>query len=435
MAYTEDFAGSEGALGGNWTTHADFVAVRKNGSGAGYNTTDNADSVSIYTGGTFADDQYSQCVLKDVTADNVSLILRATGAGATDKFYVVCPVQIGGACQGLYIGYYDGATFNELHAPTTTDISPAVATNDTVRAEIATYTITFKVNGTSKHTYTDGGNSIASGKAGIGIYDNIITIDDWEGGNLGGTTFNQSATGGFTPAGAILKQDAKVLTGAITPSGAILNQAGKVLAGAIAPAGVVTTLRTAYAVLTGAITPVGALVKETQRALTGAITPVGALLNQAQKVLSGDITPTSTLGTIKTFLLDLVGSIMPAGSLLKETQKIFTGSITPVGSLLKEIQKAFSGSITPAGAFAGIKVAFVVLVGSITPAGNLLRETQKTLTGVVTPSGLITKLTGKLLDGILAPTGALVTLFIGASTTMAKSTFKGMFRGMFRRMR
>jgi hypothetical protein len=97
-------------LAGNWTTHADFIGVRKDGSGEGYCNTNDADAISIFTGGTFDDDQYAQCVLRaGYNQDNATLVLRAEGATGTSKFYAV---SISDGNNAVWIYYYDGANFN-----------------------------------------------------------------------------------------------------------------------------------------------------------------------------------------------------------------------------------------------------------------------------------------------------------------------------------
>jgi len=176
MAYTEDFTGSEGELTGNWTTHADFVGVRKNGSGEGYNTTSAGDAISIYTGGAQLTDQYAQVVLKDSSSDNASLILRATGTTGTDQFYTVYYISSG----SVYVGIYDGASWNTIGSP----ISQWFSNDDVLRAELVGYTFTIYKNGTPLGSITDTGEYIASGYVGVGIYDNVITIDDWEASGL-----------------------------------------------------------------------------------------------------------------------------------------------------------------------------------------------------------------------------------------------------------
>jgi hypothetical protein len=155
-----------------------------------------------------------------------------------------------------------------------------------------------------------------------------------------GTTYNQSASGAITPAGATLKQDSKVAAGSITPSGAIIRDSRKVAA--------------------------------------GSITPVGALAKLTSKLFSGGITPSGALAAARLFVKEVAGSLTPAGTLIRDTAKTLAGSLTPSGALSKLTSKLFSGGLTPTGA--------------------LSRITNKVVAGVLSLAGAIESLLTEVID-------------------------------------
>lgn len=170
----------------------------------------------------------------------------------------------------------------------------------------------------------------------------------------GGTTYNQSASGGITPTGALARQAGKLAAGGITPAAALVRQAQKRLTGNLAPAGAL--VRAAAKVLGGVLTPAGVLVRRTAKAFGGALTPAGA------------------------------------AATLKAAIRSFSGSITPTGALTRSTAKALGGTLAPTGSLR--RVVARTLVGTLGTAGALAKATAKRFLGAITPAGLVTPSTG-----------------------------------------
>jgi hypothetical protein len=177
-SYKEDFTGAEGELTGNWTNFRDFAGVRKDGTGEGYCNVDNADFISIYAGGTFSDNQYSQVILKDnPTTNEVALVVRGNPTGKLYEAYL----SAGGDSGFVWWVDNDGNWYQIYYIG---GLGYTLATGDVIRLEINGWTLTYKVNGVTAFAYTDSSHHVPSGNAGINIYDNTITCDDWEAGSL-----------------------------------------------------------------------------------------------------------------------------------------------------------------------------------------------------------------------------------------------------------
>lgn len=185
----------------------------------------------------------------------------------------------------------------------------------------------------------------------------------------GGTAYNQSVSGGVTPAGALTKRTGKALAGSNTPA--------------------------------------GALVKRSSKVLSGGVTPSGSLLKRIAKALSGGLTPSGTLSGLKVIYVFLAGVVAPSGVLTKRTGKVLAGVVTPQGGLLKRLGKILAGSVTPTGTLTGQRVFNVILGGTVAPTGALLKRTSKALAGSVASAGSLLKRIGKSLGGSVTPTGSL----------------------------
>ncbi len=257
---------------------------------------------------------------------------------------------------------------------------------------------------------------------------------------------NKVVAGGFTPAGAIVRKAAKTPSGSITPAGALAKRTAKTPSGAFTPSGTLAGTKVSLTTVSGAFTPTGALVRRDNKTVAGTFTPAGALVRLDNKVLSGAFTPSGTLSpriALKSFTGSitptgaltgskvalqtisggftpagalvrrgghiLVGAIIPAGALTRRDLKVLAGAFTPSGALSTRINaKVLSGSITPAGALTAISVRLVTVSGAFTPAGALVRRAGHIVSGALTPAGALTRNDLKVLAGTLSSSGALV---------------------------
>lgn len=190
-----------------------------------------------------------------------------------------------------------------------------------------------------------------------------------------GTTYNQSAAGTLTTAGAIARQANKSTAGTLTTAGAILRSISKSLAG---------TLTTA-----------GAAIKQTAKSPAGALTTAGAL------------------DTVRTFLASVAGTLTTAGTLARQTNKSLAGTLTTAGALVRSTAKSVAGALATAGALvadfiSGGATYTQAVEGTLTTAGALVRSTSKSVAGTLTTAGAITRQIAKSLAGALTMAGALV---------------------------
>jgi hypothetical protein len=126
-----------------------------------------------WTGDTFSNDQYAQCVV------------TALGSG---NYQGPCVRQANNAAQGYTIDSNNGDRFMEV-LPGFGSMyhdTGALATSDVQRIEASGNSISYKLNGATLSTVTD--NTWTSGSAGLQIYGvagDAVRVDNWEGGNLG----------------------------------------------------------------------------------------------------------------------------------------------------------------------------------------------------------------------------------------------------------
>jgi len=254
--------------------------------------------------------------------------------------------------------------------------------------------------------------------------------------------YNQSVSGAFGPAGALLKQAEKPLssvlsfTGVLATSRIFFQSLSGVLSfgaaaqffqesvsGALSFAG--TLIRQVNKELSGTVTSGGSLLKHTSTSISGVLSSSGALVKQAGKALAGTLSFSGLLESVKTVLKDLAGALSfdgsltrqgqkvlggaltSSGALLRDARKILAGTLTSGGTLAKQTAKSFSGVLSPSGVLAASKVALKALEGALSFAGDLTRQGQKALTGGLSPSGAITRQVGKALFGALSPGGSL----------------------------
>lgn len=170
------------------------------------------------------------------------------------------------------------------------------------------------------------------------------------GGGGGPTTYNQSVSGGLTPAGVLVRRGGKTLAGALTPAGALVRQAQK------RPA--------------GALTPAGALARQAQKTFAGGLTPAATLARQTAKTAAGALTPAGTVATLKAAL------------------RTFTGSLTPSGAVTRQVAKVLGGTLAPAGSLRRLTAR--TLAGTLAAAGTLAKQTAKRFVSALSPAGVVT---------------------------------------------
>jgi hypothetical protein len=142
--------------------------------------TDNAHCYAYWVGSTFNQDQYSQVQMRNVGAWN-GVIARAQPG--IDRFYMAFVFDVND--YRLYLRK-DG-----LYYSLSTGSSETWVPGDIVRLEAVgsnPVQLTLLRNGNPVLTYTDATENLVGGSPGIGIFsrtDANLTIDNWEGGNLG----------------------------------------------------------------------------------------------------------------------------------------------------------------------------------------------------------------------------------------------------------
>jgi hypothetical protein len=244
----------------------------------------------------------------------------------------------------------------------------------------------------------------------------------------GGTTTPVSVSGSTTPAGALVRQPAKIptgsvtptgaavkktvrtVTGTVTPSGLALKQLGRALAGTVTPAGALSTIRTRLIALAGAVTPTGTAARLTAKRPAGATTPTGTVAKLAGRLLAGAVTPAGTLGSIRTRLVALVGAVAPSGALGRQPGKTAAGSITPTGSVARSLARRVTGAVAPVGALATTRTRLLALAGALTPAGVVAKRIGRSAAGAVTPAGAAAKTAARVFGGGVTPAGVMLKL-------------------------
>src|SRR3972149_5365762 len=198
---------------------------------------------------------------------------------------------------------------------------------------------------------------------------------------LAGTQFSQSVSGAITPAGAIAKQDQKIISG------------------------------------TG--TPTGVAIKQTNTTKTGVVSMGGAVLKQVQRALAGALTPAGSVSISRLFIKTVSGGLSGAGALTKRGGHGLSGELTVSGSVFKSIYRALSGALSMAGSLTAsqaAKIFYQAVSGALDLSGALARKTQRSLNGNLTGNGQLVKSISKLLNGILSGLGTLAAELLNAWT-------------------
>ena len=181
IAASDDFDRVDGGLGLNWlkpvpASEQTLIILDK----AVTPDTDNAHCYAYWMGITFNQDQYSQVQMRNVGPWN-GVIARAQAG--IDRFYMAFVFDVNDyrlylRKDGLYYSLATGST--ETWMPGDIVRLEAVGSNPVQ--------LTLLRNGNPVLTYTDATENLVGGSPGIGMFsrtDANLTIDNWEGGNLG----------------------------------------------------------------------------------------------------------------------------------------------------------------------------------------------------------------------------------------------------------
>ena len=179
----DDFNRADGGLGLNWAkpvpaSEETLVIVNNQVTP----DVDNAHCYAYWVGNTFNQDQYSKVQIINVGPWN-GVIARAQAG--IDRFYMAFAFDVNDyrlylRKDGLYYSLTTGST--ETWVPGDIIELEAVGANPVQ--------LTLLRNGNPVLTYTDATENLVGGSPGIGIFsrtDANLTIDNWEGGNLGTT--------------------------------------------------------------------------------------------------------------------------------------------------------------------------------------------------------------------------------------------------------
>lgn len=244
-----------------------------------------------------------------------------------------------------------------------------------------------------------------------------------------GTAYNQSASGGLTPAGMLTRDASKLASGTVTPAGTANKSTTKSFDGTQSTSGAVnkTTVKSPV----GAVTSDGALTSTAGKSPYGALTSAGATNKESAKSPSGNLASTGNL--TKTTFKSSTGSLASDGVLARAITfvKDLGGTLSSAGALARAItfSKDISGTLTSSGTLA-VAITFVKnLGGTLSSAGTILKQAAKTPSGNLTSSGDVSKTTNKPVTGTLTPTGALALILaftkaVGGALTPAGNVLK-----------
>lgn len=186
----------------------------------------------------------------------------------------------------------------------------------------------------------------------LGGANDLSAVNDWCVGLVsirpaGGTTYNQSAAGTLTTAGAL------------------------------------TAIRTVYLVLAGTLSSAGALTRKAKKSLGGTLTTAGSLTKKTFKAFAGTLTSAGglTSQTLQIFYQAVGGALTMAGALTRKGKKSLAGTLTTGGALVRKAKKALAGTLTTAGALVtGLPVAAVAFTLHARRLALTLSERLRTFT-------------------------------------------------------
>ena len=215
---------------------------------------------------------------------------------------------------------------------------------------------------------------------------------------------SKSFTGSLASGGTLLKNSLKNLSGTITSTGTLSKLVGKILSGILTLAGDLATqlnagAQTFFKDLAGTLSSSGEVSKSITKTFAGILSFSGGLIKSTLKNLAGTLVSSGTVTRAVSKLLS--GTLFLQGALEKMLSKNLSGNVTPGGTLSKITSKILSGAITSSGSLTVLRVFAVFLEGTLNFIGTLSRETNKNLSGNITAMGSISKMTSKLLSGII----------------------------------
>jgi hypothetical protein len=170
-----------GDLGTNWTQVPSEFSFSISGNSAIPGNL-GQDCTERYSGLTWPDDQYSQCVLTPSTTggaanEGIGVCLRAASA---DQTYYRITADDTSASNNLSLQKMVAGAFTSVWTR-----SLAITAGDILRAEAQGTTVRVYINGVQLGADTTDG-SIASGSAGVSYSSQTgaCSVDDWEGGDF-----------------------------------------------------------------------------------------------------------------------------------------------------------------------------------------------------------------------------------------------------------
>jgi hypothetical protein len=172
MAFTETFTGSNTTSppNGNWTNHDNGIQIQTNAAAA---VSGGTYCFAHYSGGAFANDQYAFCTY---LADACGPIVRASG---TNNCYFLDCNDSGGSTSYLWKRIAGSLTLLQ-------NLSTTFTNGDIARIEITGNTIKAFKNGVQIGTDQASGGELTTGSAGVMCLAATASLDNWEGGDLGG---------------------------------------------------------------------------------------------------------------------------------------------------------------------------------------------------------------------------------------------------------
>ena len=166
-------------LGANWTVVTGEAAFQVLSNQAAPSA-DGSDCAEVWNAVVFPDDQYAQCVVRNLNAvapgdTGVGLLVRAVAA--TRVYY---RLTINSNPAGSWeLGVRSAGSYTPLH-----DGTDAWASGDTAYLSVQGTLLTVKRNGGTIYSTNDG--TLGSGSAGV-VYSSTAsgeTLDDWEAGDF-----------------------------------------------------------------------------------------------------------------------------------------------------------------------------------------------------------------------------------------------------------
>src|SRR4029077_6883809 len=185
LRFTDNFNRADGGMGANWVTDTSLNHPLAIVSNTCQGSTAATHNIATYNAsGVLPANQYAQCKVA-VIGGYVGTVLRSDTAG---NFYVCYyPPSLGNSCT---IYRFD-AGIASFVASGSTSITPTVG--DVIYFEAVGNALTFKINGVTVCTGTDG-TYTGAGYAGIDIFDTGFAVDDFEVGAIGGAGTGDSVT-------------------------------------------------------------------------------------------------------------------------------------------------------------------------------------------------------------------------------------------------